>query len=117
MTLLIGIIVCVALLTVLGPLIRIVLVGFFLWVVITAMTTSGSNVSSATVSNPTTLTYDQLVNYPSDCSKKEEQLKELREIQRVKNFDPDPDKLDPWDRAYNSRLKASIWWYSYGCDK
>lgn len=62
-------------------------------------------------------TYDELVNYPSQCAKADRQLRELKEIQRIKNFDQDPDNLAPADRAYNSRLKASIWWYSYRCEK
>jgi len=63
------------------------------------------------------LTYDELVNYPSQCAKANSQLRELKEIQRIKNFDEDPDKLNPADRAYNSRLKASIWWYAYRCEQ
>jgi hypothetical protein len=61
------------------------------------------------------LTYDQLVNYPSQCEKAKEQLAELRAIQRIKNFAQDPDALDEADRAYNSRLKATIWWYTWKC--
>lgn len=65
--------------------------------------------------NTRMLTYDQLVNYPSDCSKAKVQLAELREIQRIKNFAQDPDDLNEYDRAYNSRLKATIWWYTWKC--
>lgn len=64
-----------------------------------------------------TPSYEQLVNYPSQCSKADEQLKELRSIQQRKGFDSDPDKLNESDRAYNSRLKATIWWYAYKCNK
>lgn len=77
-----------------------------------ALLLTGCNDSSSRV-----LTYDQLVNYPSRCDKADAQLRELREIQRIKNFDQDPDNLTPADRAYNSRLKASIWWYAYRCEK
>lgn len=63
------------------------------------------------------LTHEELVNYPSRCDKADEQLKELKKIQRIKNFDPDPDNLNEQDRAYNSRLKATIWWYAYRCGK
>jgi len=66
-------------------------------------------------SNSRMLTYDQLVNYPSQCEKAKEQLAELRAIQRIKNFAQDPDALDEADRAYNSRLKATIWWYTWKC--
>jgi hypothetical protein len=62
-----------------------------------------------------TLTYQQLVDYPIDCSKKDNQLSYLRDIQTQKNFAEDPDVLDDYDRAYNGRLKATIWWYSYSC--
>lgn len=63
------------------------------------------------------LSYDELVNYPSRCDRADEQLKELRKIQSIKNFDQDPDNLNDQDRAYNSRLKATIWWYAYRCGK
>lgn len=66
-------------------------------------------------SNARMLTYDQLVNYPSECPKAKIQLAELREIQRIKNFAQDPDSLNEADRAYNSRLKATIWWYTWKC--
>ena len=124
MSLLIGIIICVILLAVLGPLIRFVIIGIVLWAIILGMSEDSNSTTHTTAPNTTTyssvttvLTYEQLVDYTSDCSKKEEQLKELTEIQRIKNFDPDPDKLNPWDRAYNSRLKASIWWYAYRCEQ
>ncbi len=63
------------------------------------------------------LTYEQLVNYPASCAKADEQLKHLKEIQKFKNFNPDSDFLNEDDRAYNGRLKATIWWYAYRCDK
>jgi uncharacterized protein YcfL len=61
------------------------------------------------------LSYEELVNYPSHCSKAKEQLAELRFIQRIKNFSQDPDSLNEADRAYNSRLKSTIWWYTWKC--
>ena len=64
-----------------------------------------------------TLSYEELVNYPNQCAKADQQLAELKKLQAIKNFDPDPDKLSEADRAYNSRLKATIWWYAYRCEK
>ena len=61
------------------------------------------------------LSYQQLVNYPIDCAKKDIQLAELTALQEFKNFSPDSDTLNVNDRAYNGRLKATIWWYSYSC--
>jgi hypothetical protein len=63
----------------------------------------------------TNLTYQQLVDYPMQCAKADAQLAQLRQIQKQKNFDPDPDNLNEEDRAYNSRLKATIWWYTWKC--
>lgn len=63
------------------------------------------------------LTYEQLVAYEPSCDKKDSQLKELRTIQKIKNFSHDPDELTEQNRAYNSRLKATIWWYAYECNK
>lgn len=63
------------------------------------------------------LTYDELVNYPVECSKADQQLRHLRAVQNSKHFDPNPDNLSESDRAYNSRLKATIWWFAYKCNK
>ena len=63
------------------------------------------------------LTYEELVKYPVSCARAEQQLAHLRYIQKVKNFDPDIEKLRPEDRAYNGRLKATIWWFVYKCEK
>lgn len=70
---------------------------------------------TACTDSASTMSYEQLVNYPSSCDKKESQLKELIQLQRSKNFAQDPDNLNESDRAYNSRLKATIWWYEWKC--
>jgi hypothetical protein len=61
------------------------------------------------------LTYQQLVDYPVSCDLADQQLAELKKVQDLKNFNEDPDHLTEVDRAYNSRLKATIWWYTYRC--
>lgn len=66
---------------------------------------------------PAVLTYQELVNYPVDCKRKDEQLAELLTIQKIKNFNSDSDELDESDYHYNSRLKATIWYYAYGCEQ
>jgi hypothetical protein len=63
------------------------------------------------------LTYEALANYPVSCELDNQQLAHLKKIKQDKNFDPDPDNLSLVDREYNSKLKATIWWYSYSCDK
>ena len=62
-------------------------------------------------------TYKELVEYKTDCAQAPKQLAYLRWVQNEKAFDPDPEKLDEVDRVYNSRLKATIWWYSYTCEQ
>ena len=79
---------------------------------ILAILLAGCNSSASTK----ILSYEELVNYPNSCAKKDSQLKELRELQRIKNFNPDPDVLNDSDRAYNSRLKSTIWWFAYRCE-
>lgn len=74
------------------------------------------NVQAAPVQNKI-LSYQQLVNYPVDCKLKDEQLAELLTIQKIKNFNPNSDELSEDDYHYNSRLKATIWYYAYGCEK
>lgn len=63
------------------------------------------------------LSLEELRSYPVDCKLKEKQLAQLRQIQKVKNFNSNPDTLDAYDRAYNSRLKSTIWWFYFGCEK
>jgi hypothetical protein len=63
------------------------------------------------------MSYQELVSYPTQCVKADEQLAQLYALQQLKNFNSDPDELNEWDRAYNSRLKATIWWYTYECGK
>ena len=63
------------------------------------------------------LSLEELRGYPVDCKLKEKQLAHLRQIQQIKNFNSDPDLLSTSDKAYNSRLKATIWWFYFGCEK
>lgn len=62
------------------------------------------------------MSYEELKKFPVDCSKKDTQLKQLKHIQKVKNFDPDIENLSDSDQLYNSRLKSTIWWYAYSCE-
>ena len=78
---------------------------------------TGCNPQSNSAPAYRVLSYDELYNYPVQCERATEQLAELYNVQRIKNFDPDPDKLDESDNAYNSRLKATIWWFAYRCEK
>lgn len=63
------------------------------------------------------LSLEELRSYPVDCKLKDKQLAQLRQIQKIKNFTSDPDSLNEYDRAYNSRLKSTIWWFYFGCEK
>jgi hypothetical protein len=63
------------------------------------------------------MSYQELYDFPNDCSLKNKQLSILKQLQQSKSFDPDPDKLSPADKDYNGRLKATIWWYAYRCEK
>ena len=63
------------------------------------------------------MSYQELYDFPNDCGQSDKQLSILKRLQETKHFNSDPDKLNPADRDYNSRLKATIWWYTYRCDK
>jgi outer membrane murein-binding lipoprotein Lpp len=66
---------------------------------------------------PAVLSYDQLLEFIPDCENKQDQLKQLKYIQTVKKFPENPEDIrDETARAYNSRLKAIIWWYTYRCE-
>ena len=73
--------------------------------------------SAVAIAETKILSLEELRSYPVDCKLKEKQLAQLRQIQKIKNFNSDPDTLDAYDRAYNSRLKANIWWFYFGCEK
>ena len=66
---------------------------------------------------PIIQTFYDLERFPTDCTRKDENLEILIRTLRTYQFDPDPDKLNEEDRAFNSRLKATIWWYRYKCQK
>lgn len=69
-------------------------------------------------SNRRVLSYSELYDYPVDCSRAKEQLAELHYNQKIKNFPEDPDLIrNELDKAYNSRLKATIWWFAYSCNQ
>jgi hypothetical protein len=73
--------------------------------------------SDAVPANPM-LTYEQLKSFPMDCEKKDAQLKQLNYIKTAKNFPQNPEDIsNEMDRAYNSRLKSTIWWYTYRCEQ
>ena len=63
------------------------------------------------------LSLKELKEFPVSCAKKEEQLAQLKQIQKIKSFNPDFEKLNEQDQIYNARLKSTIWWYSYTCDR
>ncbi len=62
-------------------------------------------------------TYGELKQYPLDCKKKNDQIQDLKDIQRLKYFGPDPEKFSDEDRAYYALLKEHIWWFSYNCEQ
>jgi len=114
----VGLLIGIALLSIFWPVLRF-LIGLAILIVFFSIFTETGN--TADVSKPSkqshTLTYQQLVDYPTDCGKKDSQLAELRKTQNAMNFKSDPDDLSDSERAYNSRLKATIWWYSYRCEQ
>jgi hypothetical protein len=83
-------------------------------ILISALVLAGCNNSA---SSPTykILSYKELVDFNTSCDVATEQQAHLKYILERKRFDPDPDKLNADDREYNSRLKATLWWYEYRC--
>jgi hypothetical protein len=83
-------------------------------ILISAIALAGCNNSAST---PTykILSYNELVEFTTSCEAATDQQAHLQYILERKGFNPDPDKLNADDRAYNSRLKATLWWYEYRC--
>jgi len=114
-------IVGICLLALFMPVLRFIF-GIIVLCMFFSIFSSGSNSAPVTQStssnNPEyVLTYQELKEFEPKCNRKQDQLKQLRYIQSVKNFKEDPNQLEAGDRAYNSRLKATIWWYTYSCEQ
>ena len=61
------------------------------------------------------LTFDEIRQMQLSCTRRDEQLNLLRISKTIKGLDNEPDNLNDDDRAYNSRLKASMWWLEMNC--
>lgn len=83
-------------------------------ILISALVIAGCNNSASTPAYKM-LSYKELVDFNTSCESALDQQAHLLYILERKGFDPDPDKLNADDRAYNSRLKATLWWYEYRC--
>ena len=101
------------------PVIRMFAAIIFIIAIMIAM--SGNN--SSAIEKPydysyfKVMSYKELWNFPNSCEKADNQLEILKRLQTHKNFNSDPDLLSKEDQDYNGRLKATIWWYAYRCDK
>jgi hypothetical protein len=61
------------------------------------------------------LTYQELKDLPLNCRYADQQLAVLKDLQKLKHYDSDPDMLTEYARSYNGLLKSKIWWYAYRC--
>jgi len=61
------------------------------------------------------LSFADLEKLPTDCSRKVLVQDKILKILRFKNFNPNPDLLQDIERAYQSKLKATYYWYEYSC--
>jgi len=105
-----------ALVSLVLPVVRFILGIFILYMVVSMFSGNGITANSnAAVSK--VMTYEQLAKYPANCDLADAQLAELKQLQQIKKFAQDPDELSEYDRSYNGRLKATIWWYTYECNK
>ena len=83
--------------------------------ILSALVLVGCNNAASGPAPARMLTYEELDNFDTKCELATEQQALLKSILVRKNFDPDPDNLSDDDRAYNSLLKATLWWYEYRC--
>ena len=55
--------------------------------------------------------------FRTDCARRTEQQSKIENIITAQRLGGDPDLLDDDRRFYNSRLKATWWWYELNCKK
>lgn len=84
-------------------------------IILCAVLVAGCHNSNSTTTSYKMLSYDELVNFETKCEDSQNQQAHLKYILERKRFDSNPDRLNDDDRAYNSRLKATLWWYEYRC--
>jgi hypothetical protein len=103
----------------LWPVIRILAAVTFVVAIMIAMSGNSSTAKEKPYdySYYKVMSYQELWDFPNSCEKADSQLEILKRLQAHKNFNPDPDLLNSNDQDYNGRLKATIWWYAYRCDK
>jgi len=113
---LISILCGLALVSLVLPVVRFIL-GIFILYMVVSMFSGNSITANSNAAVTRDMTYELLARYPTNCELADAQLAELKQLQRIKNFAQDPDQLSDYDRSYNGRLKATIWWYTYECNK
>ena len=85
-------------------------------VLILALTLAACDATpSDDIFNKPELSFDDLKKLPTDCQRKGIVQRKIELILTAKNFNPNPDNLTPEDREYQSKLKATYWWYEYSC--
>jgi hypothetical protein len=83
--------------------------------IISTLVLAGCNNAASGPAPAKMLTYQELVDFEPKCELASTQQPMLKSILERKKFDPEPDNLKEEDRIYNSRLKATLWWYEYRC--
>jgi len=83
--------------------------------ILSALVLAGCNNAASGPTPAKMLTYEELNNFETKCELADQQQSMLRGILIRKNFGTEPDNLNDADRAYNSLLKATLWWYEYRC--
>jgi hypothetical protein len=65
--------------------------------------------------NKPELSFDDLKKLPTDCQRKGIVQRKIQLILTQNSYDPNPDNLPDLAREYQSKLKATYWWYEYSC--
>ena len=60
--------------------------------------------------------FETLAQFVPQCEHAEAELAQLKRMQMYRNFNEDPEKLNPKDAEFNAYLKAMMWYYPSQCN-
>lgn len=73
--------------------------------------------SEAKENTSSLVTFNELKRSKPTCENRKLQQARLKETIEYHNLGGEPDNMDEQTRAFNSVLKATLWWYEANCNE